>query len=265
MSDSPGQQAPCADIEAEASRLISSATQLGVRVRLIGGLAIAQHKHQNVPVPEPLRRDYGDIDIIVRRGDDRTLRGQLEHLGYVADRHFNAVHGARRLLYHDQANARRLDVFVGEFAMCHTLDLGGRLELNPGSLTAADLLLTKLQVVQLTHKDIVDAATLLITHNPERAVPNRDSPCIIDTDRVLAVTTADWGWYTTVSDNLGAVASAASGLLPGPAAETVAKRAAGITRAMAEAPKSMRWRLRAKVGRKLPWYELPEEIGAGHG
>jgi hypothetical protein len=257
-------ETPCPDIEAEARRVTASTAAAGLTVRLVGGLAIAQHRH-DIQVPEPLHRDYGDIDIIVRRGDDRALRAHLEHLGYTADRRFNALHGARRLLYHDETNARRLDVFVGEFAMCHTLDLAGRLDLSPDSLAAADLLLTKLQVVQLTHKDITDAATLLLTHDPERIVVAADSKCVIDTGRVIEVTTADWGWYTTVSDNLTAVASAAAGLLSRQAAETVAARATAITRAMAEAPKSMRWRLRAKIGRKLPWYELPEEVGAGTG
>lgn len=132
MSDpaDPGQAAlPCADIEAEAARLIAHATGAGVTVRLVGGLAVALHRHAQ-PVPDGLRREYGDIDIIVRQGHDRALREQLERLGYVADRRFNALHGARRLLFSDPANGRRLDAFVGVFAMCHTLDVSGRLDLG---------------------------------------------------------------------------------------------------------------------------------------
>lgn len=101
-------------------------------------------------------------------------------------------------------------------------------------------------------KDIIDTATLLLTHDAERAADGTNpGRCVIDVGRVVAVTTADWGWYTTVSDNLATVAAAAAELLPGPAAAAVTHRAGEITSTMAGAPKSVRWRLRAKVGRKL--------------
>lgn len=29
---------------------------------------------------------------------------------------------------------------------------------------------------------------------------------------------------------------------------------------MDSAPKSLKWRARAKIGRRIPWYELPEDV-----
>jgi hypothetical protein len=30
--------------------------------------------------------------------------------------------------------------------------------------------------------------------------------------------------------------------------------------AIDEAPKSRRWRMRSRLGRRMPWYDLPEEV-----
>src|SRR4030095_8322832 len=104
----------------------------------------------------------------------------------------------RRLLYYDEANGRQLDVFVGAFRMCHTLELDDRLTLDPATLAPADLLLTKLQVVEVNRKDQTDALALLLCHElaAERAGD------VIGIDRLAAVTARDWGWFTTVADNL---------------------------------------------------------------
>ena len=34
-----------------------------------------------------------------------------------------------------------------------------------------------------------------------------------------------------------------------------------MRQAMEAAPKSVRWKMRARVGEKVTWYELPEETG----
>jgi len=41
----------------------------------------------------------------------------------------------------------------------------------------------------------------------------------------------------------------------------VAAGADRLSQAMEAAPKSVRWKMRARVGEKVTWYELPEETG----
>jgi hypothetical protein len=38
-----------------------------------------------------------------------------------------------------------------------------------------------------------------------------------------------------------------------------------LQEAIEAAPKSTRWKLRARVGERVPWYEQPEEVGHGRG
>jgi hypothetical protein len=247
---------PLADVEAEAARLLDRAAQAKLLVRLLGGAAVGMHRH--TAFPPALERRYGDIDLVVKKGQDRGLKRLLEEVGYVANRSFNNLHGDRRLLFYDERNARQLDVFIGTFRMCHTLELDGRLGLHPQTLEPADLLLTKLQIVKINAKDIIDAQALLLGHQVERGPGD-----LIDLGRLVHVTSRDWGWYTTFTQNLARLAPDADSALPADAASQIAERVATIQQALRDAPKSLSWRARAAIGQRVPWYELPEEIGGG--
>jgi len=255
---------PLADVIDEAERVIDGLTARGVAARLLGGAGVAAHRHG--PVPAALQRSYADIDLVTGRKSGRALADGLAVLGYTPNEAFNALHGARRLLFYDTANHRQLDVFVGEFAMSHRLDLDHRLNQHPRALAPADLLLTKLQIVEINHKDLVDAARLLLGH--EVAAPDRPAgpgeADVLSLDRLIEITRSDWGWYTTFTDNLAAVGRAVPGLLDEAAAPVVGERIEAVAAALGGAPKTARWRARALVGRRVPWYELPEEV-AGTG
>jgi hypothetical protein len=249
--------APLADVEAEATRLLRRAGEANVLVRLLGGAAVGLHRHG--PRPPALDRRYGDIDVVVKKGQDRGLKRLLTELGYVANRSFNNLHGDRRLLFYDERNGRQLDVFIGTFTMCHTMELDDRLQLDPQTLAPADLLLTKLQIVKINNKDVVDGLALILEHE----IGDERKGDVIDLDRLTRVTSRDWGWYTTFMDNLGRLAPEPAMGLPPDAAAAVADRVTTIRHAVENSRKSLQWLARSAVGRRVPWYELPEEIGRG--
>jgi hypothetical protein len=251
---------PAADIVEEAERILSECAAQQVSARLLGGLAVARHQHR--PTPPELKRAYADIDIVIGRKDGRQTRSVMARLGYLPNDRFNGLHGDRRLLFYDEANGRQLDVFVGSFAMCHSLDLSDRLMLLPGTLSVADLLLTKLQIVEINRKDLIDAALLLRNHELARA--DNTGADHLSLDRLCAVTSADWGWYTTLSDNLARVVTFAQDELPEQERDSVTEAARSVQAAIDQAAKSLRWKVRARVGRRAPWYELPEEVAGVH-
>jgi hypothetical protein len=249
---------PLADVVAEGRRLIESATDL--RMRLLGGVGVALHDHR--PVPAALERGYGDLDVVVPPKSAKPTTSVMVAAGYEPNERFNALHGAQRMLFYDTENKRQVDVFVGVFSMCHRLDLSSRLDEHPYSLDAADLLLTKLQIHEINRKDLVDAVRLLLTHENADIAGGGDGRInALSLDRLRSVTSSDWGWFTTVTDNLALVRTAASDLLEPEEATVVESRVDGIVEALRSAPKSMRWKARSVVGRKTPWYELPEEVG----
>jgi hypothetical protein len=255
---------PLAAVEAEGRRLVELAGESGLPVRLLGGVGVALHDHG--PVPPALERGYGDLDIVVPAKAGKRTTGVLTEAGYVGNDRFNALHGGQRMLFYDTANKRQVDVFVGVFAMCHRLDLSDRLHLHAQSLDAADLLLTKLQIHEVNRKDLVDAVRLVLTHDVvDVGAPAGALGDALALDRLRAVTSGDWGWYTTVTDNLGRVRTAAAELLDPADTDRVESRIDEIDASLRTSPKSMRWKARSVVGRKAPWYELPEEVGGAQG
>jgi hypothetical protein len=261
VSDQP---VPLADVALEADRMVAAATDDGLTVRLLGGLGVAAHAHG--PVAERLLRTYADIDVVTGPKDGKGTSRLLRGLGYEPNDRFNALHGARRMLFYDTANARQVDVFVGRFAMSHALDLSDRLRLHPTALAASDLLLTKLQVVELNAKDVVDALRLFVAHEvtPVETPSVAGGACALSSGRVVEVTQGDWGWYTTLTDNLAAVVESAPSYLDAAEADVVRVRADELLAAVRSSRKSARWKARSMVGRRMPWYELPEEV-AGTG
>jgi hypothetical protein len=248
-----GPVTPLSDTADEGRRMMAAAREDAVAVRLIGGVAFELHKHG--PVPPALQRTYADIDVVVRKGHDVRLKVFLAKLGYEPDLLFNRLHGYHRLLFMDPTNGRQLDVFIGRFVMCHALDLDDRLGLDPATLAPADLLLTKLQIVELNAKDVVDAILLLHQHDLAEA----RAADVIDTGRLVDVTRHDWGWYTTVTDNLARLRDLALPLLSPDEAAAMTTKLAALVDVLERAPKTLQWRARAAAGRRVPWFDLPEE------
>jgi hypothetical protein len=245
---------PGPDVIAEALRLLEVAERDRVPLKALGGVAI---RLRTPSVPAALERDYRDIDLVTaqRRGGD--VSRLLEDARYRADREFNALHGDRRLLFHDDEQARQVDVFVGAFAMCHEIPVAERLGLEPQTIPLAELLLTKLQIVELNDKDLRDAATVLLGHE----VADRDGDAV-NAGRVAALCAADWGLWRTSGQTLKRLRAALPGLgLGGGEQAVVAERAGALWDAIEAAPKSMRWKLRARIGDRARWYEEPEETG----
>jgi hypothetical protein len=253
----PAPDEPLGDVIAEARRVVAAGAATGSAVRLLGGAAFGLHLHG--PVPPELVRSYGDIDVAVARRDGRDVPVLLAGLGYVGDERFNALHGERRMLFRDPLHDRKLDVFIGEFSMCHRLDLDARLPAAGETLAVTELLLTKLQVVQLNDKDAMDAIGLLLGHRLETGTTDAD---VVHLARVAQLCAADWGWHTTISDNLERLARVARDRLSDPAlAGRVVTALTRIRVALDDEPKSLRWKVRDRVGRRLEWYEIPEEVG----
>jgi len=179
----------------------------------------------------------------------------LRSAGYAEDEMFNALHGARRLLFFDEANERKLDVFVGEFSMCHEIPITARLDREPLTVPLAELLLTKMQVVELTERDQRDIYILMFHH------PVTDGEGIeIEADFIAALCARDWGLWRTSKATIERCQSNLANYDVGPEASAlITERLAALWKAIDESPKSAKWRLRSRVGDRVRWYEQPEE------
>jgi hypothetical protein len=252
MTDSPP-EATLENVAEEGRRLARAARDAGLGLRLLGGVAIWCHC-PSARVP-PLTRSYGDADFIGRAADRKRIKAFMENQGYEADRMFNALHGAGRLNFQDPARHRPVDVLLDRFVMAHELDLRDSSSRDGLTISLADLLMTKLQVVSINEKDVRDLLALLLDHpfDPEE----------IRLERILEVTRSDWGLEHTFHATLEALAAMLGdfGLQPAQA-DLVRGRIVECGQALHGAPKAAKWKLRARVGERVRWYEEPEEARA---
>ena len=243
------------DIVAEALRLVALAEDRKLQLRVMGGVAVALHA--NGGLPAPLRRGYRDIDVVVPRRAERDALALLVAAGYESNERFNSMTGVHnRLVVYDTVHGRQLDVFVGDFKMCHALPLAQRLEVDAPTIPLAELLLTKLQVVRLNEKDAGDIVAIVLGH--ELADHDRDA---INGDRVASLLAADWGLWRTTRGSLERTREMLPGLrLEAAERELVEQRLVELWERIEREPKSLRFKARARVGDRTQWYEEPDEI-----
>ena len=254
MTDDPGSHP---DVLEEARRLVVAAEQTGLRLWLLGGAAI--HYLLGDRLHPGLARQLKDIDFVTLGSERGRVIRFLTDRSYVEDGEFNAIHGARRLLFYDNRHARQLDVFVDVFEMCHSLPLPGRLGEGKPTLHLAELVLTKLQIVRLNAKDRQDLYALLLAYG----IADHDDHSI-NGARVAELCSRDWGLFRTLQLNLQRLRDGLAEQPLSPAERAViALRVDEIAQAVEEAPKSRAWRLRARVGDRVAWYQEPDEVDPG--
>jgi hypothetical protein len=238
-----------------ALKMVSLAQDERVLLRILGGVAFQYHEHQQSRPSVP-NRNPGDIDVAAYSRDQRLINILLQRENWRSDKEFNFLHGARRLLY--RRGTVRLDVIFDQLEMCHTIDLRGRLEKSSPTLPLADLLLSKLQIAKPARKDIQDLISLLSGH---ALCQQDDDGEQVSIGRVVQVCSRDWGLTHTVMLNLELLAANAGSRGMQCASEGVAQRINGIRAAIVASPKSLTWRIRAKIGERYPWYQIPEDEG----
>lgn len=247
---------PRADIDEEAHRITEEAERRGLTLRLMGGAAIRMLI--GARLHPAFERTPADLDFVVAKQDRRATTDLLAEAGYVADEQFNALNGHRRMLFNDPepGRDRQVDVFVETFEMCHELPLAERLHAVPHTLAPAELVMTKLQIISLNAKDRGDLYALLL------ACDTGGDDDSINVERIAELTAGDWGLQHTFELNLERLRAGLEeqSALDAGERSAIAGRIDAIADAMERAPKSRRWKLRAKIGERKRWYEEPEEV-----
>jgi hypothetical protein len=243
---------PLLDPVDEGRRVAEAAAEAGTPLRLLGGVAVAL-RCPSSQAP-PLSRSYADIDFGTVAEARDSVVDLIGGLGYRADREFNTLHGHRRLIFWDEANQRHLDVFVEEADLCHRISLRDRIGAVPLTLPLADLVVLKLQVVETNEKDYLDLCALFTDHDLS------DDESGINVAYIAHLTASDWGLWRTlgmVAERAERFARELAGFERG---EVVAERLTQLRQELDSVPKTRGWKLRARIGERKRWYELPEEV-----
>jgi hypothetical protein len=236
----------------EAKRLLEAASDKKLVLKLVGGLAIAMRCPS--ASREGLKRNYVDADFVGHEKRSRAIGDFFVEMGYQPRVRFNALMGRKRLIFNDLTNERRVDIFLDVFEMCHKFNFSERMGLEPFTLPLADLLATKLQIVQVNDKDFRDITTLFLEHD----VGSADGETI-NGAYLAKICASDWGIYKTFTMNLSKLENSVDIYgLSSSEADEVKGRIRKLADMIEKAPKSFAWKMRARVGENKSWYELPE-------
>lgn len=249
-----------AKLQNEAVALVAAAAEKGVTLRVVGSAGIRLHCAAPGPLMDRLGRAAKDIDFIVPQRQRKGMRKLLESRGYVVDRDLLiAMEGARYSFEHSE-HGTEIDVFVEKLNFCHTIELGDRLTRHPVTIPLEELLLQKLQIIEMTTTDVMDASVLLATH--ETSGPGDAPPTVaevIDAGYIARLLARDWGFHHTAMRNLERAlptGTAAGPVDVGPAGNDRAQRGAQRLREAIDAePKTLAWRMRDKVGERKQWWQ----------
>jgi hypothetical protein len=250
--------AALAELQSNVQHIVELAAEQGVILRLLGGLAIRLHSPS--ATHRSLARQYADFDFVVADRRTDRITAAAAALGYVPNQTFNLLNGDRRLLFYDESGQRQIDIFVNEFHMCHTVPIiTERLALEPVTLPLAELLLTKMQIVQLNEKDVRDLCALVLDHS----FGDGDDETF-NLPYITSLCAKDWGLWKTVTINAQKVRDFADAYdLEGGKKLTITERLDVLRSTLDEAPKSLKWKARDRIGERVQWYDLPEEVQRG--
>jgi hypothetical protein len=262
---------------AEAHAIIDAGNERGVVLRLTGGLAV---RHYAIDL-EFAEREYSDIDLIGLKRRVADIGEVFRDLGYVENRHVSmaTVNGQLQFFLPDPSEAKaagagpadglpviaevppsdHIDVFLDAMRMDHALDFRDRLEINTYAIDPADLFLSKLQIVNLNEKDVHDTITLV----KDVYVDFQPYPGVLDLHHVAEICAADWGLYIDVMNNIDTVVDHVADYDLGPRDAARVRRTLELAQdMMTEQAKTLRWRLRSRIGKRVRWYaEVEEQFG----
>jgi hypothetical protein len=254
----PGTPAAATAIVAEFRRVADAASSRGLTLRAAGSVGI----HVHLAEPQALwrlgRPAPNDLDLVARAAERNDCRRLFEDLGYEVDRELLMTGEGKRFGFERPADGMHVDLFIDRLEMCHTIELRDRLALQPETLPLADLLLQKLQIVEINRKDLLDITVLLVEHDL-----GAEAPEDVDLGYIARLLADDWGFWHTVSGNVGRAEAFARELEMEPTAQRrVVDRLQRLSSALEDHPKTRRWKLRARIGTKKKWYQ---DVGEGTG
>ncbi|MEM2122259.1 MAG: hypothetical protein QXE79_01350 [Candidatus Bathyarchaeia archaeon] len=263
----------------EAERIVGSADEKGLVLRVMGGIGVAIHSRgveefsrrlHRVGVGERISgQEFSDIDLIGYRRQRDGITSFLGDMGYLKRRATLSSAASERQIYYHPKGWFYIDVFYDKLLVAnHPLDFRGRLELDSPTVTATDLLLEKIQMWEaFGEKDLKDCMTLIRAHK----VTMGEEEESINANYIAELLSDDWGfWYTATMnlrrireftvhmDSLGPKANIDPGSITSGETEDIIRKVDYILKSIDDKPKSLKWKVRSRIGTGKRWYNPVE-------
>jgi len=253
-----GPLAPQQDLAREALEVVEEAKKKHVVLRVMGAAAVRLHCPNFADLHKSMGREISDMDFAGYDKESSKIERLFESRGYTIRPLTYSYRQSGRLIFLGGPNAGRADVFLDRLAMCHTIDFSKRLEVDYPTIPLAELLLEKMQIVKLNEKDAKDTIVMLREHQ----VSQSDTETI-NIGYLARLLSNDWGFCYTVKTNLDKVKNLLQecNKLNETHRTNAAAKIDQILTAIENEPKSLSWKMRAKVGTSKKWYREVDTLG----
>lgn len=238
----------------EARQLIEAAQKQGMILRVMGPIALHYYFPEYVSLYRSMERlgerVFTDIDYAAYGKHRGKLVPFFESHGYELEKRAAMISGGTRMIFFSD-QIPMIDVFFDKLSYNHPIDYKNRLEIHPYCVSLTDLLLQKLQIVEINDKDLKDAMLLLLAATVKETDENA-----INTRYLCKIMGDDWGFYHTATTNLQNVQNALPKVktLRSEDCQFIATKIEKILKTLEDTPKSGKWKSRARVGTSKPWY-----------
>ena len=244
-------------MKAEGVRIVSEGNKRNLHVRLLGAIAFQAHCPKFSFLTTRLNRILSDVDFAGYRRESGKITAMMRELGYSDQPMVTALWGDTRTIWDNPSSGMHVDIFFDKLEMNHDISFQNRLDIDPLTITLEDMFLEKMQIVHINEKDIIDTTMLLREHDIGEAGPET-----IDENYIAKRMSGDWGFYYTCTTNLNKVKerlTAYQELTTEDRADVVSK-VDRLLKIIEDEPKSMGWKVRARVGPSKKWYRDVEEV-----
>jgi hypothetical protein len=240
-----------------ANNIVAEAQKQGAIIRLLGAVAFNIHCPTYGRFQQEAKRHFTDLDFAAYFTHNDAIRKAFLRLGFEEDREVAVVFARQRLIFFKPGTELHVDIFFDKLDFCHPIPWTGRLEVDNPTIPLAELLLEKMQIVQINQKDVIDSIMLLREHS----LNNSDQETI-NANRIAAMCAKDWGLWRTVTMNLKKVCEISQGYtwLAADDRAVVVDRIDQLLNMIDKEPKTTAWTVRSKIGDRVKWYKEVHEV-----
>lgn len=238
-------------------RIIFLAKEEGILLRALGAIGFRIHCPRFKYLEYSAGRFLSDLDFATYLSQLNGVERVFSKLGFMQNERMKALHGTQRRIFDHSETGWHADVFVDKLRFCHDINFHNRLEADFPTIPLAELLLEKLQIVNFEPKDTIDSVVLIREHE----IGENDNETI-NAGVIAKICANDWGFWKTVQLNFDRISNYTEGseILTPIDKKDVIKKIDFLQKRINEEPKSLTWKLRAKVGEKKQWYRDVEDV-----
>jgi hypothetical protein len=241
--------------EEQARTIVRTGEKRGIVIRVIGATAVRLHCPKFKELHTQLGRELSVLDFVVKGKNINEIAQMFETVGYQKDPRMQMFYVYQRGIFQHPQTKLVAEVFLDKLSMWHTIELADRLELDSPTISLADLVLEKTQIVKIQDDDLKDIAILFLEHDIGEGEAET-----IDSRYIRTLLSKDWGFWYTVTTNLNKTKDNLTryNAIDASQRDQISARIDRLLTFIELEPKSTSWKMRASIGPRRIWYNEVE-------